>query len=167
MTALKVDPTLLESVIKGTTVGLQMTGIVPPPVGASCFFDSRRTVSIMVGVVGQNNGNVTLNLSERAMLWLAGKLLFEEQTEVNEESIDAIMEVGNMVAGAVKEELVGTPFEAENISVPSMIWGAAYSVVYTRGMDTASVEFELEEMPLSMMGDRFFSVTVALMRRVA
>ena len=166
MTALKVDQTLLESVIKGTTVGLQMTGIVPPPVGASCFFDSRRTVSIMVGVVGNNNGNVTLNMSERAMLWLAGKLLFEDQTEVNEESIDAIMEVANMVAGAIKEELVGTQFEAANISVPSMIWGAAYSVVYTRGMNTVTVEFELEEMPLSMLGDRFFTVTLALMRRV-
>jgi CheY-specific phosphatase CheX len=167
MTALKVDQTLLEAVIKGTTVGLQMTGIVPPPVGASCFFDSRRTVSIMVGVVGKNNGSCTLNMSERAMLWLAGKLLFEDQTEVNEESIDAIMEVGNMVAGAIKEELVGTAHEAENISVPSMIWGAAYNVVYTRGMNTVTVEFELEEMPLSMLGDRFFTVTLALMRRVA
>lgn len=167
MTALKVDQTLLEAVIKGTNVGLQMTGIAPPPVGASCFFDSRRTVSIMIGVVGNNNGSVTLNMSERAMLWLAGKLLFEDQSEVGEESIDAIMEVGNMVAGAIKEELVGTVFEAQNISVPSMIWGAAYNVVYTRGMNTVTVEFELEDMPLSMLGDRFFTVTLALMRRVA
>ena len=167
MSALKVDPTLLDAVIKGTHVGLQMTGITPPPVGASCFFDSRRTVSIMVGVVGQNNGSCTVNVSEKAMLWLAGKLLFEEQTEVNEESIDAIMEVGNMVAGAIKEELVGTQFEAANISVPSMIWGASYNVVYTRGMSTVTVEFELEDMPLSMLGDRFFTVTLALMKRVA
>ncbi|MHC4261695.1 MAG: chemotaxis protein CheX [Planctomycetota bacterium] len=167
MTALKVDQTLLESVIQGTTVGLQMTGVAPPPVGASCFFDSRRTVSIMVGVVGQNNGSCTINMSEKAMLWLAGKLLFEEQDAVNEETIDAIMEVGNMVAGAIKEELVGTAFEAENISVPSMIWGAAYDVVYTRGMNTVTVEFELEEMPLSMLGDRFFTVSLSLMRRVA
>ena len=101
------------------------------------------------------------------MLWLAGKLLFEEQDAVNEETIDAIMEVGNMVAGAIKEELVGTAFEAENISVPSLILGANYNVFYTRGIETVSVEFELEDIPVTFQRDRFFSATVSLLRKIA
>jgi CheY-specific phosphatase CheX len=167
MTTLQVEPTLLQAVIDGTTTGLSMTGLTPPPVGASRFFDSRRTVSVLIGVVGRNNGTVTLNMSERAMLWIAGKMLMEEQTQQSEESIDAILEVGNLIAGGVKDRLIGTPFEADNISVPSMIWGASYNVVYTRGMSTVTVEFELEDMPISLLGDRFFSVTISLMRRVA
>ena len=167
MTSLQVDQTLLEAVIKGTTAGLSMAGIAPPPVGASRFFDARRPVSVIIGVVGDNNGSVTVNMSEDAMLWLAGKMLLDDGLEANEEAMDAILEVGNLVAGAIKEELTGTEHEAQNISVPSIIMGAAYSVMYTRGMNTVTVEFELEDMPLSKMSDRFMTTTISLMRKVA
>jgi len=163
----KVDGTLLSAVITGAQSGLSMAGVKPPPVGASCFFDARRPISVIVGVVGDNNGSVTVNLSEKAMLWLASKMLMEEQKEHTEESVDAIMEIGNLIAGGIKEELTGTVFESQGISVPSLIMGANYSVTCTRGMNTVSVTFELEEMPLANMADRFFTCTISLMKRVA
>lgn len=167
MTSLQVDETLLEAVIRGTRTGLSMAGVDPPPVGASRLLDARRSVSVIVGVVGTNNGCVTVNMSEDAMLWIASRMLMEQQSEPNDQAIDAVMEIGNLVAGAIKEELAGTCHQAESISVPSVIIGANYSVIYTRGMNTCSVEFELEALPLSLMHNRFFSCTVSLMRRVA
>jgi CheY-specific phosphatase CheX len=167
MSLLQVDDTLLEAVVRGTLRGLEMANVQPPPVGASRFFNATRPISVMVGLTGPCNGQLTLNFSERSMLFLAGKLLMEELGELNEEAVDSIMEIGNLVAGSVKEELVGTPYETESISVPSLILGASYSVHYARGLSTVSVEFELEELPLALHRDRFFSTSLSLLRRAA
>ncbi len=165
--ALKIDYTLLRSVIQGTNEGLQMTGVEPVPLGASTLCHSTKKVSVMVGMVGRNNGTILVNMSEMAMLFLASKLLFEEQTELSEENVDAVCEIGNMVAGCTKEALVGTDFQVENISVPSLILGASYDVHYTQGIDTATVEFEIPDMSFVHHRDRYFSVTISLLRQVA
>jgi hypothetical protein len=55
----------------------------------------------------------------------------------------------------------------QNISVPSVIIGQSYGVHYARGMHTISVDFELEEMPITDLRERFFTVSLSLLRRVA
>ena len=167
MSSLQLDPILLEAVIRGTAEGLTMTGLTPPPVGASRFHTVSRPISVMVGMVGKTNGTCAISLSEKAMLHIASQLMGEERREIDVETVDAIGEVANMIAGRVKELLVGTPFEMENISVPSVIMGASYSVHFARGMHVVSVDFELADLPLTDAKDRFFSVTLSLLRRVA
>ncbi len=164
---LAIDDVILECVIKGTIDGLEMTGIDPPPVGASRFFTCTRSTSVMVGLVGKSNGTLMLNMSDQGMLHLASRLLMEDQHEVNEETFDAICEVGNMIAGCTKERLAETSYEVTGISVPSLILGANYGVYYTRGVSTVSVEFEIEEIPVTFQADRFFSVGVSLLRQIA
>lgn len=166
-TKLAIDDTIMNCIALGTVEGLAMTGIIPPPVGASKFFTANRAISVMVGLVGKSNGTLTLNMSQRGMLHMAGKLLMEELTEPNEDTFDAICEVGNMIAGCVKEHLTNTQYEVTNISVPSLILGANYNVYYARGIETVSVEFELEEIPAVYQSDRFFSVTTSLLRQIA
>lgn len=167
LASLTITPSLLQALLAGTREGLEMTGIAPEPVGASSVAQSRRAISVMIGLVGDSNGTVTINMSERAMLFLAGKLLFEDQLEIDEDSVDAICELGNMIAGCVKEALRDSEHGVENISVPSLIFGAAYDVHYTRGIDTCTVEFCLSEMPNAFFDDRIFTVTISLLRRVA
>ena len=164
---LAIDNTILKCITEGTIEGLTMTGIEPPPVGASKFFTANRSISVMVGLVGKSNGTLMVNMSENGMLHMASKLLMEDQTEVTEDNFDAICEVGNMIAGCVKERLSKTQYEVTNISVPSLILGANYNVFYSRGIQTVSVEFELEEIPVAFHRDRFFSVTVSLLRQIA
>jgi CheY-specific phosphatase CheX len=166
-TQLAIDDTIMNCIAVGTIEGLAMTGIVPPPVGASKFFTANRKISVMVGLVGKSNGTLTINMSERGMLHMAGKLLMEDLAEPNEDSFDAICEIGNMVAGCVKEHLAQTDYNVTNISVPSLILGANYNVYYSRGIETVSVEFELEEIPAVYQSDRFFSVTTSLLRQIA
>ena len=164
---LDIDGTLLEAIVSGTKEGLVMTGLTPPAIGAGKLCQAVQEISIIVGLVGKSNGTLTLNMSERAMLLMASKLLMEEQTEPNEEVYDAIAEVGNMVGGCVKECLTDSTYELRNISVPSVILGMNYNVHYTRGVHTLSVQFELEELAATIQKDRFFSVTVSLLRQVA
>lgn len=164
---LEIDPILLDAVITGTKEGLSMTGIQPPPVGASRFFSTARPISVMVGMVGRTNGTCAISLTEKGMLHLASGLMGETRTTVDSETVDAIGEIGNMVAGRVKELLNGTEFEMQNISVPSVIMGQSYNVHYARGMHTISVDFELEGMPITDLRERFFTTSLSLLRRVA
>jgi len=166
-TNLAIDDTILECILEGTKEGLSMTGLEPPPVGASKFCSANRAISVMVGLVGKSNGTMMLNMSERGMLHMASKLLMDEGIEVGEDSFDAICEVGNMVAGCIKERLAQTQYEVTNISVPSLILGANYNVFYARGIQTVSVEFELEDIPVAFHKDRFMSVTVSLLRQIS
>ncbi len=167
LSSLTITPSLLRALLSGTQAGLEMTGMAPEPVGASSVAQSRRAISVMIGLVGDSNGTVTINMSERAMLFLAGRLLFEDQEEIDEDNVDAICEIGNMIAGCVKEALTDSEHRVENISVPSLIFGANYDVHYTRGIDTCTVEFSLSEMPNAFFDDRIFTVTISLLRRVA
>jgi CheY-specific phosphatase CheX len=164
MIQLQVDSKLVEAVMHGTINGLSMTGVVPVPVGASRLFQARHSMAVIVGLSGRGSGNMTINLSESGLRYLAGRLMGEEVAELDEDTIDAVMELGNMTAGCIKEQLTNTEFEVSAISLPSLIIGQSYNVMYARGLHTASVEFELTEFPVTMMSDRLFSVTVSLLR---
>jgi CheY-specific phosphatase CheX len=161
---LHVDHQLLSALIAGTRSGLEMTGIVPEPVGASRLTQARHAITVMVGLVGKHSGNMALNLSEVGMMFVAGRLLGTPVTELNEDSIDAIMEVGNMIGGAIKGPLRNTGYAISNISLPSLIFGRSVSMVYARGIKTVSVEFEICELPFNTMNDRFFSTTISLLQ---
>lgn len=164
LSTLDIDPRLLSAVISGTVEGLAMTGITPPPVGASRLVSTTRPIAVVVGMVGRSNGSLTLSFDERTMLHIAGALMGEPQTQVDEENLDAIGEVGNMVAGRVKEALSGDDYGLTNISVPSIIMGANYAFYFTRGFNTCSVEFEVPGIAQAYMRDRFFNATISLLK---
>jgi hypothetical protein len=69
-----------------------------------------------------------------------------------------------MVAGCAKEALMETDFKVEEISLPSLILGQSFAVVYARGINTVNVEFEIPGLPVSMLNDRFITVGISLLR---
>lgn len=162
---LQVDPVLLDVIIQGTAAGLQMTEVIPNPVGASRLATARHGMTVIVGLVGKSSGSVMMNFAEAGVFHLAGQMLGEPQTELSEDNIDAVMEIGNIVAGSIKDHLLGTDMEVREISLPSLVLGASYSMVYARGITTVSVEFEIPGIPASKLYDRYFSTTISLMRR--
>lgn len=159
-----VDPVLLAAAVQGTHVGLSMTHTKLVPVGTSRLSTARHAVSVVVGLVGAHSGNVALNMSESAALHLASSLMGTSIAQFDEDCLDAIMELGNMVAGGIKTALAATPYAMQNISLPSLVLGQGYSMAYSRGIRTVSVEFELIEMPFSLMNARFISSTLSLLR---
>jgi CheY-specific phosphatase CheX len=161
---LNVDQVLLRALINGTQSGLAMAGLTPEPVGASRLTQARHPITVMVGLVGKHSGNMALNLSERSLLFLVGRMMGDEVSELNEESVDAIMEVGNMIAGSVKGPLRNTDYAISHISLPSLVFGPGLNVVYARGIQTVSVEFEMPGLPFNTMNDRFFSTTISLLQ---
>lgn len=163
-TSLQIDRELLTAILDGTSMGIQVTGTTPAPVGAARSSSTPGEVSVIVGLVGKSHGSVTVALSERGMLHLAGSLLCEEKTEADEQVYDAIVEVGKRIAGSIRDILSSSELELRHLSAPSLVLGSRHDVHHTRGTTNASVTFELDEIPRAMPADRYLTVTVSLLR---
>ena len=161
---LGIDPALLRACVHGTNVGMRMTHAEVVPVGASRLVNARHAVTVMVGLVGGHSGNVALNLSEPAVLHIAGGLLGTKMTDIDEDCVDAVMEIGNMVAGGIKTALAETRYAMSSISLPSLILGRQYNMAYARGIRVVSVEFEILGMSFASMSSRYLSSSLSLMQ---
>ncbi len=159
-----LDPLLLNAALQGTRVGLSMTHTNVVPVGASRLTNARHAITVVVGLVGAGSGSLALNFSEAAAIHLTSRLLGTPQQDFNEDCVDAVMELGNMVAGAIKAVLRDTEYAISNISLPSLILGQSHLMACARGIRTVSVEHELSDLPFSAMNGRYLSTTVSLLR---
>jgi CheY-specific phosphatase CheX len=164
MQILPVNELLVNILAKSTRDGLAMAGVKPVPVGISKYLTTTREVSAIVGMVGTCSGAIMVNSCESIACYLAGKMLGVEHTSLNPEVLDGISEIANIIAGQTKALLSTTEWKAERISCPSVVVGSSYFITHYKGMNTASVDFELTDMPLAQLNDRLFSVSISLMK---
>ena len=162
---IQIDNVLLDCVERGTIEGMSMTGIVPVPVGASRYAAAGREFSVLVSLYGDQNGTMTLNLSKFTACFLASKMLGEDKPpdDITEDHLDAICEIGNIVAGRFKDILSKTQYHFQAISLPALVAGANFSFYHYRGLMTVSVEFEVKEISMAHVHDRVFSASISLM----
>lgn len=162
-----LDEAILTALIEGTRLGLEMADVSPIPVGCSSVVETNREISIMVGLVGEANGMLCINLSQKAALFLASKMLFEEMTSLCEDTLDALCEIGNLIAGNAKDRLADAPYHLKNISLPSMIVGDSFNMHFAQGIKSVTLEYLLEDMLVDSGLDRTFTVTISLVPNVA
>jgi len=161
---LDVDADLFNAIAVGTASALRMADVVPRPVGCSILSAARHNITVLVGLAGRYSGNLAINLASEAMLFLTSRFLGEEQAALSEDSVDAIMEAGNILAGAVKRALADTQYSLADISLPSLVMGPDLNMPFARGLRTVSVEFEIDAMPLGTLQQRFMSSSISLMQ---
>lgn len=174
MDFLQVDRKLVEAVLAGTNAGFMMSGVEPAAVGVSKLAPHSREIAVIVGLAGKRSGTVTLLTSRRAAVYIASRFLGCEHAEaeaemrnaqielslIREDIFDAISEIANIIAGTVKEKLESCG--VANISCPSIIFGADYSMYHFKGFDTASIEYEIREIPQFFFMDRYIGVVISL-----
>ncbi len=161
---LEVDALLFNAIVEGTSSALQMADATPHPVGCSVLAAARHEITVLVGLTGAHSGNLALNISSGALLFLASRFLGEAQAALSEENVDAVMEIGNMMAGSVKGSLSASKYGINAISLPSLVMGPSHHMLFARGIRTVSVEFELGEMPLRSLNHRFLTTSISLMQ---
>ena len=125
---IQVDEHLVDLIIRSTNAGLKMTGVEPVPVGISVLPARSQDLSVVIGLVGRRTGTVTLNVSQRATLYLASQFTGSELAAVDEEVFDAVGEITNIIAGNLKAELSTDDYQITNISCPSIVMGGDYLV---------------------------------------
>ena len=161
---LNLDMRLVNQIVEGCHEGLSMAEIRPPAIGASRLVNMSRPYAVIVGLVGDDSGSMTIGLSGAAALFMVNSLMGTESTQIEDEELDALMEIGNITAGCIRNKLVEMGYHISNISLPSLVLGINHHVHQSKGVKTCSVEFELEELPLHLSRERFFSVSVSIRR---
>jgi len=159
---LQLNETLINVIIAGTDSGMSMAK--PKAVGASKVLRSNHEISVMIGFVGTICGSISMNLSQSSALFIAGKLLGEEKTELDHYVLDGVSEVVNIIAGKMKAILSKGEYQIEKISVPSVVVGSNYYVNHYRGMTTLTVDFEFPGFEVLPLEHDLFSISLSMMR---
>ncbi len=104
-------------------------------------------ISGLIGLSGDAQGMVVINLSTEVALKAASAMLMEEITEVNDDVLDAVGELANMIAGQAKVEL-----EEYNLSVglPNVVTGEGHEVRFPSATPPLAVPFNTDFGPLRL-----------------
>jgi CheY-specific phosphatase CheX len=119
-----VNPVLLDRVIRGTVEGLMMTGSTPVPVGASRFQVGGGDLTVLIGLIGDYTGTMTINCTTKhgAASWPPRSWAKSRKT-LNADVLDAVGEIGNMISGSFKDLMLDTKMAFTSISCPAVIIG--------------------------------------------
>jgi chemotaxis protein CheX len=115
---------------------------------------ARGEISGMIGLAGkQLKGSLAINFTKEAILQIAGKMLGEKLTEVNDTVRDAVGELTNIVTGGAKRALSEKGYKFE-MALPTIITGLNHTITHVTKAPTVVVPFRLD-------GDKEFFVEVS------
>ncbi len=98
----------------------------------------RHEISGVIGLSGKAVGTVVLSFSKEVAIRAASHMLMNENTEVNDDVLDAVGELTNMVAGAAKSQLAEYQLMA---SLPNVITGSDHTVRFPSDVKPICVPF--------------------------
>ena len=115
-------------------------------------------ISAIIGIAGDFSALITAYCSQEAALQIAGALLDEPMSQIDEDVKDAIGELSNMLAGGIKGKF--SEFDAElELAIPTVISGNKYSIKQPTNVSGIRIPFLLE-------GDNRFEVTMIIEARM-
>ena len=103
-----------------------------------------------IGLSGAVCGAICVSFPETLSLKVASCMLEEEYKELDEDSMDALKEITNMIAGNAKSNFPG---DGVQITVPDLMLGKS-SDIYPAGLPIISIPFSAD--------DQKFTVDIAL-----
>ena len=110
-------------------------------------FSPKYEVSGIIGLSGKAVGTVVLSLSKEVAMQAASHMLMSENTEINDDVVDAVGELTNMVAGAAKSQLVEYQLM---VSLPNVITGLDHEVRFPSNVKPICVPFMTKWGPLAL-----------------
>jgi chemotaxis protein CheX len=102
-------------------------------------------ISGIIGLSGEASGMVVINLSTEVAIKAASKMLMEEQTELNNDVLDAVGELANIIAGQAKADLAEYNL---SVSLPNVVTGEGHEVRFPSNNPPLCVAFETDLGPL-------------------
>lgn len=115
-----------------------------PPVAMEPMNLFKEGVSALVGLVGTNNGIVSLHVSWPLACRITSRILDTAVAEVNENVLDAIGEIANMITGSFKMHLSSGGSDIR-ISVPSVVTGDEYIIALSGAYDTMTLRYDIDQ----------------------
>jgi chemotaxis protein CheX len=100
-------------------------------------------VTAIITLAGPSRGTIALSLPASLAIRLYSEMVGEEANELSEEVLDAVGEIGNMVAGGAKAVLSQQGFSFK-ISIPEILVGKDRSIPHLGSAPCLVVPFHLE-----------------------
>lgn len=107
------------------------------------------SISGMIGLAGSTKGNLAIHLTEPAAVAVTTAFLGMDVSGIDEDVCDAIGELANMLAGAIKTALDPSGSEIK-LSMPSTVYGEKYSLDCFDGAISVLVPFVFEDKEFSV-----------------
>jgi chemotaxis protein CheX len=123
-----------------------MLGVDLAPAPEPCSGEGLDVTS-MVGLAGQICGILTLRCTATSANLMASKMLGVDPATAGVDTLDAVGEVCNMVAGNFKNKIAGLG-DGCKLSVPTVITGADYSLHSLTDSDKIEVSLLFVGLPL-------------------
>lgn len=165
LTAIGVNSTLLDAVVKAVEGALDMCGMTARAVGATRVpAQTTGELTGMIGVHGKVSGFVAANFSEKFAISAVEGLLHDSFDRLTSQVIDGAGELTNLIVGGIKSQVARGDWAFGHITVPSVILGQGYTIAYAPGLEFLSVLFERNDPEAVMLKDRLLVVSVSLLR---
>lgn len=130
--------------IKSTIETFQkMVGLEPKPGKLILKKDSGLgyDISGIIGISGKAKGMISLSFPKATAIRVTNKFVGMENEDVTEDTVDAIGELANIVAGNAKKELTNLAIQ---ISLPSVVMGDNHQVKEPKDVFSFVVPFTTE-----------------------
>ncbi|MAT71515.1 MAG: chemotaxis protein CheX [Planctomycetaceae bacterium] len=162
--SVSVRPELLDAVQKSVSNAMVMCGLKVRCTGVSSV-PTQQTgiVTGMIGVHGKVTGFATVNMAERFAVRAVEGLLGDEHGKLTSMVVDGAGEITNIIVGGIKSSLAKTEFGFSHITVPSVLVGQNVTIAYARGLNFATVSFELDDPEAVRLEERMMHVSLSLL----
>lgn len=110
-------------------------------------FQQSHEVTGVIGLSGMARGSVVVGLSQTTALQVTSILLNEPCETINHNTIDAVGELLNMIAGSAKAKLEELKM---SIGLPTVVLGSNHSVMFPTGVQPIGIPFETGIGPLCL-----------------
>ena len=102
----------------------------------------------LVGISGAVTGVVVLRFPELTARRVAGRMLGNDISEINDEVVDAVSEIVNMVAGSAKAKFAYDP--PLELGLPTVVEGSNYKIKHPSQSVWLEVPFDSEAGAFTM-----------------
>ncbi len=97
-------------------------------------------ISGIVGIAGDTEGSICLTFTRECILQLIGRMLGEEQREINDVVKDAVGELTNMISGDSRRRLEELGYHFQG-AIPSVISGQGHEIRHVTNGPILSIPF--------------------------
>lgn len=110
-------------------------------------FQPEYDVSGVVRLSGKSRGTIVLSIHRQAALSIAGQLLREEFTEINDRVIDVISELANIIAGSAQPQIEDPSL---TFDPPQIVTGRSQCIEFPPSVTPVCIPFRSKWGPLAV-----------------
>lgn len=106
-------------------------------------------ISSIIAMTGEVNGSVILSFPSKVACKIAARMLMEEKSSLDRDVEDAIGEIGNIIVGNARRQLMSTGYKL-NISIPTVIIGEGHKISRKEGVSCIGISFTSPDGPFEI-----------------